>query len=130
MRTIFLLFAGFKVSQWKEINSFLSHGHTDEGENHDQREHTNDLESHNQFEEENKRRNKRDSDLSWPRISNFFKVRNATKTEESGSLNANDNAVKKALYPGKKRHIKISLNVHATSRIPVNRTSLVKVTYY
>ena len=102
---IFLLFTGFRVSQWKEVNSFLSHGHNGEGENHDEREYTNDFESHNQFGGENKSRNKRDSDLSWQRISNFFKDRNATKTAESISLNANDNAVKKALYPGKKCHI-------------------------
>ena len=107
MRTIFLLFAGFKVSQWKEVNSFLSHGHNNEVQNHDEREHTNDFKSHNRFGGENKRRNERDSDLSWPRISNFFKDRNAAKTAESGSLNANDNAMKKALYPGKKCHINL-----------------------
>ena len=54
--------------------------------------------------------------------------RNATKTAKSESLDAKDNAVKKALYPGKKCDIKSSLKGNATSRIPGSTNSCHQIT--
>ena len=124
MFNIFLLFVGYKVSQWKEVNSFLSHHHNVEEEKHDEeKEHTNDFESHNNFGGDNKIRKKRDSDIFWHRLSNFFQDQNATKPAEIASLDA----VKKALYPGKNGHIKTSLKPYVPLKSQAMTISITKL---